>query len=139
MKEISSTSEMREIQLKMMDCIHHFCIKNKIKYSLAFGSLLGAVRHKGFIPWDDDIDIMMLRSDYELFVNTFNCYNSNYKVYDYRKDTQYYYAFAKVCDERTLRIESSKVQGLGVFIDVFPIDYYADTEKEAKRIIKKAK
>ena len=138
MKIINDVSEMREIQLNMMDCIHKFCIENDIKYSLAFGSMLGAVRHNGFIPWDDDIDIMMLRKDYDRFINSFNEYNSNYRVYDYRMDKEYNYAFAKICDERTLRIEYSKVQGLGIFIDLFPIDYYAESRKEALKTIKKA-
>jgi len=138
MKKISEVCEMREIQLKMMDCIHHFCLENDIKYSLAFGSMLGAIRHGGFIPWDDDIDIMMLREDYDRFINSFNGYKSNYKVYDYRKDKEYDYAFAKVCDERTLRLEHSKVQGLGIFIDIFPIDYYAESYDEASKKIRKA-
>ena len=60
-----SFEEKRSIQLEMLKEIDAFCRNNGIKYSLAFGTLLGAIRHKGFIPWDDDIDIMMFREEYE--------------------------------------------------------------------------
>ena len=63
---------MNNLQKKIIDVmseIHNVCVRNDIKYSLIGGSLIGAVRHKGFIPWDDDIDIAMLRSDYEKFIN----------------------------------------------------------------------
>ena len=59
--------EIQTVNLELMKDIHAFCVKNNIHYSLAYGSLIGAVRHKGFIPWDDDIDIMMPRPDFERF------------------------------------------------------------------------
>lgn len=140
MKKITSVDELRHIQLDMMQYIHDFCISHDIRYSLAFGSMLGAVRHKGFIPWDDDIDIMMPREDYEKFGKLFNLSgNSCYKTYDYRKDKSYTYPFMKVCDERTVRIEKTTVQGLGIYIDVFPIDYYADSYEEAVSAVKRIK
>ena len=140
MRKITSVKELRHIQLDMMQYIHDFCMSHDIKYSLAYGSMLGAVRHKGFIPWDDDIDIMMLRVDYEKFSKLFNQPgNSYYKTYDYRKDKGYTYPFMKVCDERTVRIEKSTVQGLGIYIDVFPIDFYADTYEEAVSAVKRIK
>ena len=58
---------LHEVELEIMDVIHNICIENNIKYSIAYGSLLGAVRHEGFIPWDDDFDIIMPRKDYEKF------------------------------------------------------------------------
>ena len=63
--------EKKKIQLEILDSIHSFCLHNDIKYSLGYGSLLGAVRHGGFIPWDDDIDIIMLRDDYTRFESLF--------------------------------------------------------------------
>ncbi len=70
MKEIG-TEESKEIQIGIMKFIHDFCVKNNIRYSLAYGSAIGAIRHKGFIPWDDDIDIMLLREDYNRFITLF--------------------------------------------------------------------
>lgn len=60
--------KQREIMLEILDYIHEVCIKNNIEYSLSGGTLLGAIRHKGFIPWDDDIDIMLTRENYERLV-----------------------------------------------------------------------
>ena len=70
MKEIKS-DEMRNVQLDILQKVHDFCMSHGIRYTLAFGSLLGAVRHGGYIPWDDDIDIAMLRPDYERFRKEF--------------------------------------------------------------------
>ena len=70
MKKLSQ-KEVRQIQLNIMHNIHVYCIEHNIRYSLAFGTLIGAVRHKGFIPWDDDIDIMMPRFDYNRFIQGF--------------------------------------------------------------------
>lgn len=138
MEKIENIVELRRIQLDMMQYIHDFCMEHSIQYSLAFGTMLGAIRHHGFIPWDDDIDIMMPRPDYEKFCKLFNnLTNKYYKVYDYRMDAAYNYPYVKVCDERTVRVEKTSVQGIGIYIDVFPIDFYADTYNEALSIIRK--
>ncbi len=126
MKEIS-TEELKRILVNMMVDIDEYCEKNNITYYLAYGTLLGAVRHKGFIPWDDDIDIMMPRADYEKFVSSFNNSSShakNIEVIDHLIEKDYYHPFAKVIQKETEVEEciNSKLH-IGVFIDVFPLDY----------------
>ncbi len=66
MKELT-LSDVKAVSLDILKDVHEFCIAHDIKYSLAYGTLIGAIRHKGFIPWDDDIDIVMPRPDFERF------------------------------------------------------------------------
>lgn len=63
--------EIKQIQLEILDDITEFCKQNNIKFWIDYGTLLGAVRHKGYIPWDDDVDIGMLREDYDRFLHTY--------------------------------------------------------------------
>ncbi len=111
----------------ILDAVHEFCLAHNITYSLSSGTLIGAVRHKGYIPWDDDIDIYMMRDDYERFLTTFSCKDNTYRVLDPQKEKHYYYTFAKVVDTRTMMMEE-EVDGynIGVYIDVFPIDYVTE-------------
>lgn len=142
-KEIT-LKELREIQLDMLDKIHEFCVNNNIRYSLGGGTLLGAVRHKGYIPWDDDIDIMLPRPDYERFLKEFDGKYEGLKLQHYKNDDIYYFPYAKVFDERTVLIEESTING--IYVDVFPIDglpneqdfvtYYAQYQKYIKSLCK---
>ncbi|MCR5497932.1 MAG: LicD family protein [Paludibacteraceae bacterium] len=133
MKEIS-IDESKRIQVDILKLIHEYCCNNGLKYTLAYGSMLGAVRHKGFIPWDDDIDIAMLRSDYEKLMSGFE--HDYIKIYDYRKDEEYCYGFAKVIDTRTVLEENTTMANFGIGIDVFPIDDLYDDEQSCKDFIK---
>ena len=74
-----NVDEMKAIELDMLKDISNFCDNNGIRYYLCGGTLLGAVRHKGFIPWDDDMDIAMPRPDYEKFLEIFNTQSHRYK------------------------------------------------------------
>lgn len=137
---VISSEELNAIQLDILDKIHIFCEQKNINYSLAFGTLLGAVRHKGYIPWDDDIDIMIPRPDYLRFVNSFNGSYPHLVVAAPELDWNYYAPYANVYDSRTLLYEganSHRGLELGVKIDVFPIDGTPDSMENYLRLRKK--
>lgn len=139
MKPIADVNEMRKIQMDILLFVHQFCIDNHIQYSLAWGTMLGAIRHKGYIPWDDDIDIMMTRPEYDRFCKLFHDDRSIYKQYDVHTDKKWIYPFAKISDERTIRVEKNALDEIGLNIDVFPIDYYADSYEDAMIALKRMK
>ena len=134
MKRIS-IPEMKQIQIDILKDVHRFCEENNLHYTLAFGSMLGAIRHKGYIPWDDDIDIALLRPDYEKLVKNYTSADGKYRLYDYRKDSDYHYPYAKIADTRTILDENVSMKNIGVNIDVFPFDYMFDTREECTRFI----
>lgn len=122
MKNIN-IDELRKIQLDILDDIAMFCEENKLTYFLSYGTLLGAIRHNGYIPWDDDIDIAMPRPDYECFLKKFNHRESVYKVIHYSNNKSYNLPFAKVHDTRTAMWEYMyKKEDFGVYVDIFPLD-----------------
>lgn len=135
MKEIT-VKEMQSLELEMMSFIHHFCMMYGIRYYLIGGTLLGAIRHKSFIPWDDDIDITMPRDDYEKFISLF-CSEStgNYAVLNIDTNDSVVHAFTKIIDTRTIVIEKggNSVQS-GVWIDIFPMDKMSDNFENAKKL-----
>ena len=136
MKEITLT-ELKQIELDILDFIDAVCKENNLKYYLAYGTLLGAIRHKGFIPWDDDIDIYMLRQDYEKFINIVGKCHDRYKVLSMYNDARYYYEFAKVVDSHT-SVETPDIinnGNEGVWVDIFPLDYTSSMLKVQKTII----
>lgn len=139
MTEINK-DELKRIQIGILDKVTTFCEENNIRYSLYGGTLLGAIRHKGYIPWDDDIDISMPRPDYERFLKTFHeTENSYLKIHDLRLNKKYPYPFIKVSDERTLFIENcNNNYEIGVNIDIFPIDGLPSSCKKSVRIFKKS-
>lgn len=116
--------ELKLIQLDVVQALHDFCIENNIKYSLACGSLLGAIRHNGYIPWDDDIDVYMEREDYNKFVSVFpKSNNPIYKLACLETDERWHIPYGKLYDDRTLIIEDAPDWlPIGVNIDVFPVD-----------------
>lgn len=120
--------EVQAINLEMMEEIHLFCVRNNIRYSLAYGSLIGAVRHEGFIPWDDDIDIMMPRPDFEVFSRSFQSQKGFILSSVYSNET--YVNYTRVYDNRTIVRGAAKasLKAVGVWIDVFPIDAVPDDE-----------
>lgn len=122
MKKIE-IDELKKIQLKILDDVVAFCDKENLTYFLAYGTLIGAIRHNGYIPWDDDIDLVMPRDDYDYFLRHYNRSTERYKVLDYEVDPKYLYPFGKVIDTETLLNENCYIDyELGVNIDIFPLD-----------------
>lgn len=134
------TEEIKKYELDILKYINDFCKKNNIEYFLAYGTLIGAIRHRGFIPWDDDIDIVIKRKDYERFRKLFTD-TENYKILDIENNEDYYYPFVKIVDTRTKVIEKDfkDIDDLGVWVDVFPLDNYSSryTNKNKIEILKK--
>ena len=129
--------EIKELELGVMDYIHNLCQKENINYSLAYGTLLGAVRHKGYIPWDDDVDISLKRDEYDkLYQAVLRDNDPIYKVVSWENDARYPYPFYRVYDARTV-YENNYIENdidLGICVDVFPFDYYADVNKEMVKL-----
>lgn len=132
-----SIEEMKNLQIDILKNVDEFCKVNSINYTLMFGSLLGAIRHKGYIPWDDDVDIAMLRPDYERFVKLYNKEQVIYHVYDYRYDSEYTCPYAKVADTRTILIENTNEKSIGINIDLFPVDSISNSISKSKKLIHK--
>lgn len=133
------TDILRKLQLtqcEMLDEIVRVCEENNLRYFLIGGTLLGAVRHKGFIPWDDDLDITMPREDYEKFCSISQTkLKNNYFLHSIDTDEKYWLRFAKVRKKGTLFDEQS-IKCLKthkeIYIDIFPLD----NSNEYKNIFK---
>ena len=137
---------MNRLQQKILDLLKNFisiCQKNGLTYFLVCGSALGAVKYKGFIPWDDDIDVGMPRKDYDIFVNKAQeLLPENIFLQNYRTDKEFPHVFSKLRDSSTTLIEKGVAHlnmHHGIYIDVFPIDGYPQDKNEQKNLNKKKK
>lgn len=132
MKEMS-ISDIHEVTLKIMKEIHEFCVRNDIQYSLAYGSMIGAIRHKGFIPWDDDIDIWMTRPNFEKFTKTFESGKYRHSsMYD--KDSLICFDRVYETDETQIKMDVKSCDGnVGVFVDILPLDGVPKDEKKREK------
>lgn len=128
--------EIRELQMKLLEMFkwfHTFCTENNLRYYMICGTLLGAVRHNGFIPWDDDIDVGMPRADYIKLQELMRNYNGRY-IFESMENGQpdFFYPFGKIYDTTTMLQENTKYRiKRGVFLDVFPLDGLGNTYEEA--------
>lgn len=142
MKEQDSMrmSEIQIVSLEILKQIDTICNLLNIKYCLAYGTLIGAIRHKGFIPWDDDIDILMPRPDYEKFKKYVNSHSDELKplkLFD-SSVTNYPYLLPRLSnDDYTVVVDNEKPYGMGIFIDIYVLDGIGDTFNEAWNFIKK--
>ena len=137
-----STAEIKDCAKNILEKFAEFCECNDLKYYLAYGTLIGAVRHKGYIPWDDDIDLEMPRNDYnklmEILAEQNNLITQNIEIKTPYSDN-YQYPFIKVVDNTTFVQETSmrKKYSTSIWIDIFPLDNIPDDEKEQKKFIEK--
>ena len=128
--------ECKKRELDILIALHNLCEELQLRYSLIGGTLLGAVRHKGFIPWDDDVDICMPRPDYNRLVEYCRTHETPFQWLSYETDQRYGYLFAKATDKDTVLVEEvGNPRGIemGVYVDVFPLDGLGDSPEEAAR------
>lgn len=128
-QKILSNEELRRLQLIELQLLREFdrvCRENDICYVIAFGSMLGAVRHKGFIPWDDDIDVVLLRKDYEKFKKVSDQLDSKICFFqDNSTDPDYLWGYGKIRKTGTVYVRAGQEHiksKTGIFMDVFPLD-----------------
>lgn len=134
--------KLQKVECEMLKDFISVCEKHDIEYFAFSGTTLGAVRHQGFIPWDDDIDLGMLRKDYEKFVQyATKEIGDKYYFLDYRTNKEYFCPSCKMCKKNTAFVgyDCKNVKtDLGIFLDLFQFDYVSNDEKKRKKQIKKA-
>ena len=127
--------KLHKVEIEILDEIVRICKKHNIKYSLFAGTMLGAVRHAGFIPWDDDIDVGMLRSDYEKFIKiAHEELDSKFSLDCFEYNKKYHLGFAKIKKNGTIFDEEASHHmdnHKGIFVDVFPVDNVYDNIKRS--------
>lgn len=140
MKKIKLLSDIKKISFQGLRAFDSFCKKYNLKYSLAGGTMLGAVRHKGFIPWDDDIDLYMERIEYDKLISLIK----NGKVLEdsdfeflLPKQDKYPYPFIKIVNKKTIVYEKNvnPKYAIGVWLDIFPIDNCGNSIKEVRKVV----
>ena len=130
--------DIQNVCLEILMEVHKFCIAEGINYTLYGGTLLGAIRHKGFIPWDDDVDIAMPRPDYDRFIHKYHS-KKGYKLFSrelYELKDSVYIAYTRVCDMEKTIVDYRNLKWCstptGVWIDVFPLDGIEDDTEKRK-------
>ena len=134
-----STDELKRIQIDILNEVHDVCLQIGLKYTLAYGTLIGAVRHGEYIPWDDDIDLLMPSKDFYQLVEYYKTHSTKYRIAHYDTlGSRYRKLHAKVYDPNTTIDEhNSKTTGLGVNIDILILCGIGNTQNEAIRNFKR--
>ena len=132
-RKIMTEKECKEEGLRVLDEIDRVCKKLGLQYFLAYGTLLGAIRHKGYIPWDDYIDIWMKRHDYEILIKEFNNHaREGFKLIYHTNTPDYRCSFPKITSTRTKVKEKhlTSKNGTGIWVDVFVLDYMDEASEK---------
>lgn len=137
-EKLLNLEERKKIALDILKYIKKICEKNDIKYFLAYGTLIGAVRHKGFIPWDDDIDICLLYSDYIKLINILKK-DDNYNLISPYTNDNCYYCYSKLVDKSTFLVEENLkvIDNMGIFVDIFPLYNLPNGKFKRKTLVKR--
>lgn len=135
MKQELTMKEIQTISLEILHIIAEICETQHLRYALIYGTLIGAVRHHGYIPWDDDVDIMMPRPDYDRLLLYLKKHIQEYphlQVFNCEECSEYPYMITRISDNRyVIEMANEKPFGMGVFIDIYPYDGLGKTREEA--------
>lgn len=129
-------NKQQEKLVDMLSWFHNFCTQNNLRYYIIAGTMLGAIRHGGFIPWDDDIDVGMPRKDYEKLRELSKKISTARYLFEYpsMENREYPYLIAKLYDVQTTLIEKKRYPiKRGIYIDIFPLDGIGNNMEEAER------
>ena len=132
-----SAAETQKVQLEILDELDRYCAQNGLRYFIIAGTLLGAVRHKGYIPWDDDIDVVMLRQDYDRLERDYT--SKDFYIASHKRLEKYALPFIKLCKQNTLIDEAALCtpEEMGINIDIFPVDAVPEDARLREKLFKK--
>lgn len=138
MRTVLNTREKQKASLEVLNFLHSFSKEKGLIYYLAYGTLIGAVRHHGFIPWDDDVDVFIPRPDYEKLLKIFHDPSGNFKLCTCFNDPTYVLPYAKIQNMKTNRIlPDGTILDEGIGIDLFPLDGISGDICEAEQLFRK--
>lgn len=127
--------EIQAVSLEILHIVAGICEEQHLRYALIYGTLIGAIRHHNYIPWDDDVDIMMPRPDYDSLLSYLKMHAGEYpnlRVFNRQECPEYPYMITRISDDRyIIEMENEKPFGMGVFIDIYPYDGLGKTKEEA--------
>ena len=139
MKEMN-IKEVQQVSLELLKEVHDFCVEKNIKYTLFAGTLIGAIRHHGFIPWDDDLDIAMPRPEYEKFIHSFQSKKGNKLFSRELPGCNISLAFARLCEMNNTYVDDTHPwtkENKGIWIDIFPLDGIENDVQLANKRVEK--